>query len=71
MPLTESTTLDEVKHDKTTSTVTVTWRDHLFRDGVEVDAARVARTKTYSADQAAEFAADVGSEAVNYSSLFN
>lgn len=69
--ITEDTTLDEVKHDKAAGTVTVTWRDHLYRDGEEIDAARTARTKTYNtATDAAAFAADLGADAANYANLF-
>lgn len=71
MALTETTTLDEVLHDPITGTVRVTWRDHIFRDGVEIDSARVARTKSYSvATDKAEFDADLGVDAAKYAALF-
>lgn len=69
--LTEDTTLDEVVHDPITNTIRVTWRDHIYRDGVEIDSARVARTKTYAVpDGKTEFDADLGADAAKYAALF-
>ena len=68
--LTESTTLDDVTHDLTANTVTVTWRDHIFKDGVEIDSARVARTKTYTDADKEAFTFDLGADAAKYVSLF-
>ena len=70
MSLTETTTLDEVLFDATTNSVKVTWRDHIFRDGVEVDSARVARSKTYTKDDKEQFHADLGDDATKYATLF-
>lgn len=71
MALTENTTLDEVVHDPIANTIRVTWRDHIFRDGVEIDSARVARSKTYAVpDDAADFEADLGDAALKYAPLF-
>lgn len=67
---TETTTLDEVSIDVINKTARVVWRDHLFKDGVEVDSARVAREKTYTADMKDAFTADLGDEAAKYVDLF-
>jgi len=56
---TETTTLDEKSHDLVNNVATATWRTHLFKDGEEVDSARVAHTKTYQLpEQQAEFEQD-------------
>lgn len=70
MALTESTTLDEVTLNEVAGTISVTWRDHVFRDGVEIDSARTARTKTYVAGQETDFETDLGEDAVKYISIF-
>ncbi len=68
--VTKTTTLDQVTHDRASGTVTVVWRDHFLDDGVEIDAARVARTKTYSQDDKTQFDADLGANAANYAGMF-
>ena len=71
MALTENTTLDEVVHDPIGNTLRVTWRDHIYRDGEEIDSARVARVKTYAIPaDAAAFDADLGDDAAKYAALF-
>lgn len=70
MALTESTTLDEVTLDAISNTLRVTWRDHVFRDGVEIDSARTARVKAYSAGQETDFETDLGGDAIKYISIF-
>jgi hypothetical protein len=69
MALTEYTTLDEVLSNESTGSVTVTWRDHIARNGVEIDSARIARSKTYTAETKADFLADLGNDASKYASL--
>lgn len=69
MALTETTTLDEVKFDVVKKTITVTWRDRIFKDGIEIDSARTARDKTYGADDAVAFGDDLGADAAKYSGL--
>jgi hypothetical protein len=69
--LTENTTLDDVTHDLSANTLTVTWRDHIFKDGVEIDSARVARVKTYTDADKDAFTTDLGADAQKYLSLFN
>lgn len=66
----ETTTLDEVNIDAAVGTVRVVWRDHLFKDDVEVDSARVAREKTYTSSMKDEFVADLGDDADKYVDLF-
>lgn len=68
--ITTTTTLDQVTHDTVTNTVTVTWRDRLFNNGVEVDAARVMRQVTYDSSMIAQFNSDLGSDAATYVGLF-
>lgn len=69
MALSESTTLDEVNYNAATNTLTVTWRDHIFRDGVEIDEARQARTKTYGAADIQQMISDLGPNADKYKNL--
>lgn len=69
MALTEATTLDEVKHCAITGTLTVTWRDHILRDDVEIDEARKTRTKVYGADDLQQLIADLGPSANKYKHL--
>ena len=71
MSLTETTTLDEVLHDVTANTVTVTWRDHIFRGGEEINSARTMRQVTYSSSDIDKFNTDLGSEASKYGHLFS
>jgi hypothetical protein len=68
---TETTTLDEVTHSILDGSVTVTWRDHLFKDGEEVDSARVMRQKTYLPADIVQFHTDLGADAATYISLFS
>ena len=49
----------------------ISWRDHVFRDGQEIDGARTARTKTYAVPEGkTEFDADLGADAAKYAALF-
>ena len=65
--LTESRDLYSVTHNKEAGTVTVVWMNRIYRDGTEIDAARVAETNTFT--DAAELAAALGADASKYQGL--
>jgi hypothetical protein len=68
---TETTTLDEVVHNLAGDMVQVTWRNHLFKDGVEMDEARTAVVESYPVPAGEpKFTADLGAAAAKYLALF-
>lgn len=67
MALTESRDLHSVTHNAETGSVTVMWMNRIYRDGTEINAAREAETKTFTA--AGELAAALGNDAAKYANL--
>ena len=67
--LTESRDLYSVTHNKEASTVTVVWMNRIFRDGVEIDSAREAETKTF--DNQADLDVALGSDSSLYQGLLS
>lgn len=65
--LTESRDLYSVTHNKDASTVTVTWMNRIYRDGVEIDAARQAEVTSFETQ--AELDVALGADAPTYQGL--
>lgn len=67
--LTESRDLYSVTHNKEAGNVTVVWMNRIYRDGTEIDSARVAETKTF--DNQVDLAAELGPDATAYEGLLS
>jgi len=66
-----TTTLDEVVHNLAGDMVQVTWRNHVFKDGVEMEEARTAIVESYPVPAGeAAFTAALGAAAAKYLALF-
>lgn len=65
--LTESRDLYSVTHNKDASTVTVTWMNRIYRDGVEIDAARQAEVMSFETQS--DLTAALGSDSSTYQGL--
>ena len=58
MSLTETSTYEEAILNFVGSTITVIWRDRIFKNGEERMNLRTARSKVYTAENKAELDAD-------------
>lgn len=58
MALIETRTLEEAKLDFVNGTVKLTWRERIFKDGVEKEHLRTADSKTYTQATKDELATD-------------